>query len=96
MRHIDILLCYMCNEWNLQTFIIGKFLSKIVITKFVTKPLAAPQMAREIAFAMEHIDLQTINKDHYKRLTSRRLVSTTNHCVPILKWKKVDNNFSLE
>ena len=85
MMHIDIPLCYIHNEHNLQTFDIGKCPSKIMITDFLTKPLLAPSLARETAFAMGHMHLQTIGKDHFNRLTSRNSVSITSHCVPTFK-----------
>ena len=85
MRHIDIPLCYMHNEYNLQTFDIGHCPSKLMITNFLTKPLSAPSLARETAFAMGHMHLQTIGEDHFNRLTSRSSVSTTSHYIPTFK-----------
>ena len=85
MRHVDIPLCCMHNEYNLQTFDIGHCPSKIMITNFLTKPLSAPSLARETAFAMGHMHLQTIGEDHFNRLTSRNSVSTTSHYVPTFK-----------
>ena len=52
---------------------------------FLTKPLLAPSLARETAFAMGHARLQTIGKDHFNRLTSRTSTSTASHCVPTFK-----------
>ena len=85
MRHIDVPLCCMHNECNLQTFNIGHCPSKIMIASFLTKPPSALSLARETVFAMGHMHLQTIIKDHFNRLTSRNSVNTTSHYVPTFK-----------
>ena len=88
MRCIDIPLICTCNKFNLQTFVIGHCPIKIMITNFLTKPLAALSLAREKSFAMDHMDLQTMKKCHFNQLTSRSPVNTTPYCVPTFRCKK--------
>ena len=77
LRHVDVPLCCMHNEHILQTLNIGYCPSKIIIANFLTKPLVSPCLPRETSFAMGYVFLTTMNEDHYKHLTSRRLTSTS-------------------
>ena len=65
LRYIDIPLCYMHNEYNLQTFTIGYYKSKVMLSNFLTKPLLATILTRESGFAMGHMHLSNISEAHY-------------------------------
>ena len=78
----------MHNKYNLQTFDISHYPSKLMLSNFLTKALSAPALLRESSFAMGHMHLAILSTDHYRQLTARSNLSTIEHYLPAFEKSK--------